>query len=241
VLKYEDGVGEKVPMLIHSVFAFVGNLGLAFYTGWKLTLVCIACVPIMTLVLTCVVRVSSTLTRREVEVYASAGSIAEEVLAGIRTVVAFAGQGKELRRYTESLDSTYANNVKKGLLSGLGLGVLWLSMYSNYGLSFWYGVTLILDERGLPPAEQTYNATTMIKVSLPSDPRLLPAHSRLPVRATITWLLLPLPSPSPSPRPDKKAPKPRKLVRTSCVTFMRIGRHCKPRSPIYPQSLQYSY
>ncbi|XP_031781202.1 ATP-dependent translocase ABCB1 isoform X2 [Nasonia vitripennis] len=164
VIKYEDGVGEKVPMFLHNVFAFIGSLGLAFFTGWQLTLVCMASVPVMTLVLACIVRVSSTLTRREVEVYAVAGSIAEEVLAGVRTVVAFAGQAKELTRYTANLDMTYRNNIKKGLLSGVGQGVLWLSMYASYALSFWYGVTLIIDERAKPLEEQTYNATTMITV-----------------------------------------------------------------------------
>ncbi|OXU18118.1 hypothetical protein TSAR_011769 [Trichomalopsis sarcophagae] len=164
VIKFEDGVGEKVPMFLHNVFAFIGSLGLAFFTGWQLTLVCMASVPVMTLVLACIVRVSSTLTRREVEVYAVAGSIAEEVIAGVRTVVAFAGQAKELTRYTASLDMTYRNNIKKGLLSGVGQGVLWLSMYASYALSFWYGVTLIIDERAKLLEEQTYNATTMITV-----------------------------------------------------------------------------
>lgn len=152
-------------MFIHNLFAFVGSIALAFGTGWKLTLVCTATVPIMTLVLVFIIRVSTLLTRREVEVYAIAGSIAEEVIAGVRTVVAFGGQHKELLRYSGSLDKTYANNVKKGFLSGLGMGVLWLSMYCSYGLSFWYGVTLILDDRHLPHEQQTYNATTMTTVS----------------------------------------------------------------------------
>ncbi|XP_058800345.1 ATP-dependent translocase ABCB1-like [Phymastichus coffea] len=164
VIKFEDGIGEKVPMFLHNLFAFIGSIALAFGIGWKLTLVCMATVPIMTIVLAFIVRVSSVLTRREVEVYAVAGSIAEEVLAGIRTVAAFAGQRKELARYTGSLDKTYGNNAKKGLLSGVGLGVLWLSMYCSYALSFWYGVTLILDERHLPHELQTYNATSMTTV-----------------------------------------------------------------------------
>lgn len=164
MIKYEDGVGEKVPMLIHHVVAFLGCIGLAFYTGWKLTLVCMACVPVLTLVLACIVFVSSSLTRREVEVYAAAGAIAEEVLAGIRTVVAFAGQAREMRRYKDNLGATYGNNVKKGLLSGLGMGVLWFSIYATYALSFWYGVTLIIDDRSLPFKDRTYDPTTMIKV-----------------------------------------------------------------------------
>lgn len=166
VIKYEDGIGEKVPMLVHSLAAFFGSLALAFWSGWKLTLVCMACIPVMILVLGCIVRISSIFTRREVEVYGVAGSIAEEVLSGIRTVVAFAGQDKELLRYKDKLHLSYENNVKKGMLSGLGLGLLWLSMYVSYAIAFWYGVTLILEERGLPSNEQTYSPASMIKVRI---------------------------------------------------------------------------
>lgn len=154
-------------MLVHNLAAFIGSLVLAFWSGWKLTLVCMACVPIMAFVLVCIVRISSIFTRREVEVYAVAGSIAEEVLSGIRTVVAFAGQDKEFLRYTNKLHLSYENNVKKGMLSGLGLGTLWLSMYVSYAIAFWYGVSLILDERHLPPSEQTYNPASMIRVRFP--------------------------------------------------------------------------
>ena len=38
-------------------------------------------------------------TVREQRAYASAGGIAEEVLSGVRTVVAFGGEGKEADRY----------------------------------------------------------------------------------------------------------------------------------------------
>ena len=104
------------------------------------------------------------MTRKEVEVYAVAGAIAEETLASIRTVVAFGGQKSEFERYTTNLQKTYRNNIKKGLLAGLGFGLVWLFIYASYALSFWYGVTLILDDRNLAPKEQTYTAATMVTV-----------------------------------------------------------------------------
>nr|CAD7409121.1 unnamed protein product [Timema cristinae] len=43
--------------------------------------------------------IASALSRKELEVYGQAGSIAEEVLSSIRTVVAFGGESKEVDRY----------------------------------------------------------------------------------------------------------------------------------------------
>ncbi|KAH0820874.1 hypothetical protein GEV33_001917 [Tenebrio molitor] len=50
---------------------------------------------------------------QEMEAYAAAGSIAEEVLSSIRTVVAFDGQNKEITRYEKHLQSAKKNNITK--------------------------------------------------------------------------------------------------------------------------------
>lgn len=105
------------------------------------------------------------MTRKEVEIYAIAGGIAEEVIASFRTVIAFGGQKTELERYKSNLQKTYKTNIKKGFLAGVGFGLVWLFIYASYALSFWYGVTLILKYRNLPLHEQTYTASTMVIVS----------------------------------------------------------------------------
>lgn len=47
-------------------------------------------------------QILSSFTNKELCAYAKAGAVAEEVLAAIRTVIAFGGQKKELERF-ESL------------------------------------------------------------------------------------------------------------------------------------------
>ena len=34
--------------------------------------------------------------------------------------------------------------ILRGFMSGLGIGLLYVSMFAMYGLSFWYGSTLVL-------------------------------------------------------------------------------------------------
>lgn len=41
----------------------------------------------------------TSFTNKELQAYAKAGAVAEEVLAAIRTVIAFGGQKKELERF----------------------------------------------------------------------------------------------------------------------------------------------
>lgn len=93
-----------------------------------------------------------------------AGAIAEEVLSSIRTVVAFGGQSKEIERYNKKLINARDINIKRGLFSGLGFGLLWFFIYSSYALAFWYGVTLVLEDQGNP--DGVYDAGTMVTVKL---------------------------------------------------------------------------
>lgn len=36
--------------------------------------------------------------------------------------------------------------MKKGVVSGVSLGFLYLTMFAMYAVTFWYGVTLVIDE-----------------------------------------------------------------------------------------------
>ena len=44
-------------------------------------------------------QIAASFTKKELDAYAKAGAIAEEVISSIRTVVAFEGQEKEIKRY----------------------------------------------------------------------------------------------------------------------------------------------
>lgn len=76
-----------------------------------------------------------------------AGAIAEEVFSGIRTVFAFGGQEKELQRYQKHLTDARKSGIIRGMLTGSSGGMTFGIMYAVYGLGFWFGVKLIMDDR----------------------------------------------------------------------------------------------
>lgn len=101
----------------------------------------------------------SKLAKKESDAYGAAGSIAEEILTSIRTVISFGGERKEIDRYEKQLVLARNNNIKRSFFSGLGFGLLWFFIYSSYALAFWYGVKLVLDD------SKPYDAGTMVTVS----------------------------------------------------------------------------
>ncbi|XP_068902276.1 multidrug resistance protein 2-like [Tenebrio molitor] len=164
LLKFEEGIGEKVATFIFFQSVFVSGIVMALVLGWKLALVCLVSLPVSFGVTMIVSWLSSKFSRQEMEAYGAAGSIAEEVLSSIRTVVAFDGQNKEITRYEKHLQSAKKNNITKSLFSGLSNGFMWFFLFASYALSFWYGVGLILEEKYLPEDQIIYTPANMVSV-----------------------------------------------------------------------------
>ncbi|KAJ8919087.1 hypothetical protein NQ315_012072 [Exocentrus adspersus] len=162
ISKFEDGIGEKVPMFLNFQVVFVASLVVAFIHGWELALICLSSLPASMLALGVIAGLTAKLAKKELDAYSAAGSVAEEVLSNIRTVVAFGGQKKEIERYDKSLIFAKNNNIKRSMFAAIGFGLLWFIIYSSYALAFWYGVKLILDERGTP--DPTYTPANMVTV-----------------------------------------------------------------------------
>lgn len=142
-----EGIGEKLSIFIYLLMSFVIAVVFSFIYGWKLTLVILSCAPVIVISTAVAAEMQSKMTEKELKAYSKAGSVAEEVLSSIRTVVAFGGEKKELSRYSERLQPAEKCGKKKGIYSGFGGGTMYLIIYCCYALALWYGITLILDDR----------------------------------------------------------------------------------------------
>lgn len=162
LFKFEDGIGEKVPIFLTFQIVFITSLVIALTKGWELALVCLTSLPATLLAVGIVGLLTTKLAKNELEAYGVAGSIANEALSLIRTVTAFGGQQKEIERYNEKLIFARKNNIKRSMFGAIGFGLLWLMIYSSYALAFWYGVKLVLRDRG--KSDPVYTPQNMVTV-----------------------------------------------------------------------------
>lgn len=146
--KMKEGIGEKVGIFSFLIMTFVFGIIASFFYGWKLTLVVLICCPFIIISTAMVAKIQSSLTEKELEAYSGAGGVAEEVFSGIRTVLAFSGEAKESKRFAKLLVPAEITGRKKGLYSGIGAGTMWFIIYACYAVAMWYGVKLILADRG---------------------------------------------------------------------------------------------
>jgi ATP-binding cassette subfamily B (MDR/TAP) protein 1 len=145
VRKISKGLGEKLTITMQASMQFIGGIAIGFYYGWEMTLVIFAFFPLLAGTGYVLMTITTRFTSQELEAYAKAGDISEEVFSSIRTVTAFGGQKEEVRRYSDNLGKAKEVGIKKGSSEGLALGVTYLVMFSSYALAFWYGAKLVVN------------------------------------------------------------------------------------------------
>ncbi|XP_053373101.1 ATP-dependent translocase ABCB1-like isoform X2 [Mercenaria mercenaria] len=146
ISKIHDGIGDKIGTFVQWFTAFLMGFTIGFVYGWKLTLVVIAISPLLAGAAFVMSKLVGMASGAELKAYAKAGAIAEEVMGAIRTVVAFGGEEKECERYNANLIEARDLGIKKGLVNGITLGMVWMIMFLAYALGFWYGAKLSREE-----------------------------------------------------------------------------------------------
>ncbi|XP_061811583.1 ATP-dependent translocase ABCB1-like isoform X3 [Nerophis lumbriciformis] len=144
VYKIQEGIGDKVGMLLQSISTFILSFVVGISKGWKLTLVILAVCPMIGLAAALFSGMLTSFTSKEQAAYAKAGAVAQEVLSSIRTVFAFNGQQKEIDRYQKHLEFAKKMGLKATLSANVIMGFTYLMYFLAFAPAFWYGSTLIL-------------------------------------------------------------------------------------------------
>ncbi|KAK3533490.1 hypothetical protein QTP70_023359 [Hemibagrus guttatus] len=149
--KINDAIADQVGIFIQRFTTFVCGFLMGFVRGWKLTLVIISVSPLIGVGAGLMALFVAKLTGWELQAYAQAGAVADEVLSSNRTVAAFGGEKKEVERYDRSLISAQRWGIWKGLIMGFFTGYLWFIIFLCYALAFWYGSSLVVDSEEYSP------------------------------------------------------------------------------------------
>uniref|UniRef100_A0A8C6KS29 Bile salt export pump n=1 Tax=Nothobranchius furzeri TaxID=105023 RepID=A0A8C6KS29_NOTFU len=149
--KINDAIADQVAIFVQRFTTFVCGFSIGFVKGWKLTLVIIAASPLIGVGAGLMALFVAKLTGMELQAYAKAGAVADEVLSSIRTVAAFGGERKEVERYDKNLISAQRWGIRKGIIMGFFTGYMWLIIFLCYALAFWYGSTLVIDTEEYTP------------------------------------------------------------------------------------------
>ncbi|KAJ2358679.1 hypothetical protein IWW50_002221 [Coemansia erecta] len=135
----QDGLGEKFGFVFMNVVAFITAFIIAFAKGWKLTFICLCVVPFIAAAGGYLGVTISRIIQFAQDKTAASGAIADEVLSGIRTVMAFNGQAREITRYDEMIEDSYKYGRRVGFILGGSIGCIQFFIFALYCVGFNFG------------------------------------------------------------------------------------------------------
>jgi ABC transporter fused permease/ATP-binding protein len=150
----QNAVTTNISMLLRFGSMGIGALVILVWTSWQLTLVMLAIVPVVAIGMIFYGRILRALSRKVQDAAARASEVAEETLAGIRTVRAFAAERAETQRYGGAVQEAFDVARQRARLGATFQGVAGFAAYAAIAAVLWVGGLLTV--RG----EMTFGALT---------------------------------------------------------------------------------
>jgi len=139
----EQGVGDKVGVVITSISQCIIGFIFAFISSWKLTLVMSCALPISVWIpnyLFITMRNGIVLARRT---WGMSGGIIEELLYNIKTVASFANFEYEINKYNNIIEKVWKLDLKNSCMLGFAIGSITFFLNVCIFIGFIYGRKLI--------------------------------------------------------------------------------------------------
>ncbi|KAG8914035.1 GTPase-activating protein [Tulasnella sp. 408] len=144
----QQGISEKVPLIVMCISAFFTGFAVAYARSWRLALALTSIVPCMAITGKTMGSFVSKYKQLALSEIAAGANLAEEVISTIRTSQAFGTQRTLAAVYDTFATKVTALENKIAIARCLALGIMFFILYATYSLAFYYGTTLILQGRG---------------------------------------------------------------------------------------------
>ncbi|KAF8149154.1 P-loop containing nucleoside triphosphate hydrolase protein [Crassisporium funariophilum] len=146
----QQGLSEKVALVVSFLSAFVTGFALAYARSWRLALALTSIMPCMMITGIVMNKFISKYKQLSLKNTAEGGSLAEEVISTVRTAQAFGTQTTLGRLYDHHINESLKVDIKAAVWHGRGLAVFFFVIYAAYALTFSFGTTLINSGHATP-------------------------------------------------------------------------------------------
>lgn len=121
-IKYRRGVGRKLGEGVQFMTIGVGGLAYAFWSSWRVAMVVLTVIPIVSITGAVVVSLNQTKGSRAAAAYKNAGTVAYTSVSAIRTVLSLNAISEMIRQYQQATQEAYTKAAailpKQGLANG---------------------------------------------------------------------------------------------------------------------------
>ena len=141
----QNTVTVNISMALRFGVGAIGGIVLLAVMSPTLTAVALSVVPVVAIGAAVYGRVLRNLSKDVQDALARSTEIAEETIAGVRTVRSFAREDAEAARYGSAVNDSYLLAAKRALAVGVFQGVTGFAGYSAIALVVWYGGRMVTE------------------------------------------------------------------------------------------------
>ena len=137
-----NGISEKLGLVVQALSMFVTAFVVAFVVQWKLALICLAIVPLNTVVTLGGIYIDALYEHRMFNIYSESSTLAQESFSTIRNAHAFWAFEKLTRRFDHILERARQIGKKKSPVYAVLFPIEFFSVIAGYALAFWQGIRM---------------------------------------------------------------------------------------------------
>jgi ABC-type multidrug transport system fused ATPase/permease subunit len=169
----QDTLKTTIAEFFRQIVTITGGIIWLFFLSWKLALIMLATVPIMSIIAVIFGRFIRGLSKDAQETTAKSNAILEESLTGINNVKSFTNEVLELLRYRIAIEEIKRINIKSGNWRGVFVSFIFLFLFGAIVFIIWQGVTMVQNgELNLTQFNAFLIFTVMLGASVGSLPEL---------------------------------------------------------------------
>jgi ATP-binding cassette, subfamily B, bacterial len=139
-------VGAGMSIALRSSFSLIGCLIMLFVTSAKLTMMILVLIPVVVLPVWLYSKKVRALSRQTQDRVADSSSMADESLNAIQIVQAFTLEKFLGKRFSDSVELSFATARKRLQVSSLLSGLIVLSAFGAIVIVLWLGAHAVVDE-----------------------------------------------------------------------------------------------
>jgi len=134
----QDGISQKIGLIITAVSTFCTAIVVAFIKSWKLTFVLLSVIVSIILTMGGIGKMIVKYRAASAETRASSIAFVEEVLASAReSLILDPHQQRFPKKFDELLRKSRYWGIRMQCCTGLMIAIMMCIVYLEYGLSFW--------------------------------------------------------------------------------------------------------
>jgi len=135
----QRGIGEKVGNVLMNYCSFFFGFAFAFYWGWLMTLILLACFPVIMLMGIGMAIAKTDGIKETMRAYSQSSGYAEQALSAIKVVQTYGQEVLEMANYNKYLER--AKKISLGIVNRRSFGgaILYLLLFGFYAYSFFWG------------------------------------------------------------------------------------------------------